>query len=62
MASSGKTKTTMAKRSRENKLRERRLAKQAKKEARKLASADQADRDSAAPAEDDPEPGPGQPA
>ena len=60
MASSGKTKTTMAKRSRENKLRERRLAKQAKKEARKLASADQADRDGAAPADDDPEPGPGQ--
>jgi hypothetical protein len=44
MASNGKTKTTMAKRSRENKLRERRLEKQAKKEARKLASADQADR------------------
>jgi hypothetical protein len=53
MASNGKTKTTMAKRSRENKLRERRLEKQAKKEARKLASADQADRDSAALREDD---------
>ena len=53
MASNGKTKTTMAKRSRENKLRERRLEKQAKKEARKLASADQADRDSAAITEDD---------
>jgi hypothetical protein len=45
MASSGKTKTTMAKRARESKLRERRLEKQARKEARKLASADQADRD-----------------
>ena len=53
MASSGKTKTTMAKRSRENKLRERRLEKQAKKEARKLAAADQANRDSAAVTEDD---------
>ena len=53
MASNGKTKTTMAKRSRENKLRERRLEKQAKKEARKLASADQADRDSAAFAEEE---------
>ena len=43
MASNGKTKTTMAKRARESKLRERRLEKQAKKQARKLASADQAD-------------------
>jgi hypothetical protein len=42
MASSGKKKTTMAKRARENKLRERRLDKQAKKEARKLASSGQA--------------------
>ena len=53
MASSGKTKTTMAKRTREAKLRERRLEKQAKKEARKLASADQADRDTAALADDE---------
>lgn len=53
MASNGKTKTTMAKRSRENKLRERRLEKQAKKEARKLASADQADRASEELTEDD---------
>jgi hypothetical protein len=53
MSSNGKTKTTMAKRSRENKLRERRLEKQAKKVARKLASADQADRDGAALTEDD---------
>jgi hypothetical protein len=37
MASSGKRKTTMAKLARESKLRERRLDKQAKKDARKLA-------------------------
>lgn len=37
MASSGKKKTTMAKLMRESKLRERRLDKQAKKDARKLA-------------------------
>ena len=40
MASSGKRKTTMAKLNRERKLVQRRLAKQAKKEARKRASAD----------------------
>jgi hypothetical protein len=40
MASSGKRKTTMAKLARENKLRERRVEKQAKKAARKLAAAD----------------------
>ncbi len=39
MASSGKRKTTMAKLTRESKLRERRLDKQAKKQARKLAPA-----------------------
>jgi hypothetical protein len=39
MASSGKRKTTMAKLARESKLRERRLDKQAKKDARKLAPA-----------------------
>ena len=38
MASGGKRKTTMAKRDRENRLRERRQDKQAKKAARKLAS------------------------
>jgi hypothetical protein len=43
MSSSSKTRTTMAKRSRENKLREKRLEKQAKKEARKLAAATEAD-------------------
>jgi hypothetical protein len=41
MASSSKQKTTMAKLNRERKLRERRLDKQAKKDARKHASADQ---------------------
>jgi hypothetical protein len=39
MASSGKKKTTMAKLARESRLRERRLDKQAKKDARKLAPA-----------------------
>jgi hypothetical protein len=43
MASSGKKKTTMAKRARENRLRERRLIKQAKKEARKHAPPDHLD-------------------
>lgn len=38
MASSGKQKTTMAKRERENRLRERRATKKAKKDARKHAS------------------------
>jgi hypothetical protein len=39
-SSSGKKKTTMAKRARENRLRERRADKQAKKDARKQAHAD----------------------
>lgn len=39
MASSGKKKTTMAKLTRESRLRERRLDKQARKNARKLAPA-----------------------
>jgi hypothetical protein len=39
MASSGKKKTTMAKLTRESRLRERRLDKQARKEARKQTSA-----------------------
>jgi hypothetical protein len=39
MASSGKKKTTMAKLNRESKMRERRLDKQARKDARKLAAA-----------------------
>jgi hypothetical protein len=41
MASSGKKKTTMAKLARESRLRERRLNKQAKKEARKQGAPDQ---------------------
>ena len=40
MASNGKKKTTMAKLTRETKLRERRLDKAAKKDARKRASAE----------------------
>jgi hypothetical protein len=40
MGSSGKKKTTMAKLARENRLRERRLIKQAKKDARRQESAD----------------------
>lgn len=39
MASGGKKKTTMAKLNRESKLRERRLDKQARKDARKYAAA-----------------------
>ena len=41
MASSGKKKTTFSKLARESRLRERRLEKQVKKEARKRASANQ---------------------
>ena len=40
MASNGKKKTTMAKLAREHRLRERRLEKAAKKEARRLAPPD----------------------
>jgi hypothetical protein len=40
MASSSKKKTTMAKLNRENAVRERRLRKQAKKDARRQAAAD----------------------
>jgi len=43
MAASGKKKTTMAKLARESKLRERRQEKQAKKDARKRASAESPD-------------------
>lgn len=43
MASSGKKKTTMAKLTRESRLRERRLDKQAKKDARKQAAAQHSD-------------------
>ena len=41
MGSSGKKKTTMAKLNREHRLRERRMEKKAKKDARKLAAPDQ---------------------
>jgi hypothetical protein len=44
MASSGKKKTTMAKLMRESRLRERRLDKQARKDARKHAPAEEPDR------------------
>jgi hypothetical protein len=40
MASTGKRKTTMAKLARESRLRERRVEKQARKDARKRAAAD----------------------
>lgn len=43
MGSSGKKKTTMAKLAREHRLRERRLNKEAKREARRQASSDQPD-------------------
>jgi hypothetical protein len=43
MASSGKKKTTMAKLNRESRMRERRLDKQARKDARKLEAARVAD-------------------
>jgi hypothetical protein len=42
MSSSGKKKTTMAKLMRESRLRERRVEKQVRKDARKLAAADRA--------------------
>ena len=53
MASSGKKKTTFAKLARESRLRERRLDKQAKKDARKQAAETQAVRLSDSPAADD---------
>jgi hypothetical protein len=53
MASSSRKKTTMAKLNREAAVRERRLRKQAKKDARKQASADQADRTGDTPSDDD---------
>jgi hypothetical protein len=49
MASNSKKKTTMAKLNREIRLRERRLQKQARKAARKLASAPAPDRPSTPP-------------
>jgi hypothetical protein len=58
MSSSSKRKTTMAKRNRENALRERRLRKQARKEARKLAAAELRESEAGTPvvADEQPEP------
>jgi hypothetical protein len=53
MASSGKRKTTMAKLNRERRLLERRHLKQAKKEARKRAAAENRGRPSDTPADND---------
>ena len=57
MASSGKRKTTMAKLTRERRLRERRLDKQAKKDARKQASAHHPDQPREGLSSDGGEPG-----
>jgi hypothetical protein len=65
MASSGKKKTTMAKLTRESRLRERRLDKQAKKDARKYAAAhplDQPDETLSATTGESDQPDTGQPA
>ena len=53
MASSGKRKTTMAKLNRERRLLERRLEKKAKKDARKLAAAQDQGPPSDTPSTDD---------
>jgi hypothetical protein len=53
MASSGKKKTTMAKLNRERKLRERRIDKQAKKDARKQAAAHQSNQSGGVVTSDD---------
>jgi hypothetical protein len=57
MASNGKKKTTMAKLNREHRLRERRMEKQAKKDARKREAAVTVDQpvDDIAPVDDAPE-------
>ena len=47
MASSGKKKTTMAKLDRERRMRERRMDKQARKDARKFAAANPGETDDA---------------
>jgi hypothetical protein len=53
MASSGKRKTTMAKLNRERRLRERRMEKQAKRDLRKRAVADDVGEPSQAPPDED---------
>jgi hypothetical protein len=58
MSSSSKRKTTMAKRNRENSLRERRLRKQARKDARKLAAAELRASEAGTPPAPEAEPGP----
>ena len=55
MASRGKKKTTMAKLNREARLRERRVEKQARKDARKRSAADQPDGPAADPGQMQPE-------
>ena len=63
MASSGKKRTTMAKLTRESRLRERRLDKQAKRDARRLAPSDEPDSPGDGPGATTSEPvrtGPGQ--
>jgi hypothetical protein len=62
MASRGKKKTTMAKLTRESRLRERRFEKQARKDARKLAASDPDSRPDDAVAEFDDVPAAEQPA
>jgi hypothetical protein len=62
MASSGKKKTTMAKLTRESRLRERRLDKQARKEARKQAAASHPDDTLEAVADESAVQDPGEPA
>jgi hypothetical protein len=52
MASSAKKKTTMAKRNRENAVRERQVRKAARKEARKQAAADAANAPAEVPTDD----------
>ena len=58
MSSNGKKKTTMAKLNREHRLRERRLDKQARKDAKKQAAADNAMRPEETLSGDDPVPQP----
>jgi hypothetical protein len=53
MASRGKKKTTFAKLAREDRLRERRIEKQAKKEARKRAADTQPTKPAEAPGEEE---------
>jgi hypothetical protein len=58
LASTGKKRTTMAKLTRESRLRERRLEKRARKHARKEAAADRAVQPNDPPANASSDPGP----